>query len=245
MTEEITTIGIIGFGRFGQLMVEYLSEDFRVKVSSHSKDANTVGKSGGELTSLKEVCQCDAVIPAVPISAFGETMQRIAPMIAGNLVIDVCSVKEYPVEQMRKYLTEETQILATHPMFGPDSAGDTVEGQKIVIHGVRVPDDLYACIKSYLKEKGLQVIEATPEEHDRQIARSQVLTHFIGRGLSIYGAKGIAIDTEGYKRLLHILDVVENDTPQLFTDMNKYNRFAEAARHEFIQALQEIEQELQ
>jgi len=242
--KSINTIGIIGFGRFGCLLAKYLSEDFHVKVSSNSRDADTVSESGGELTSLEDVCQCDVIIPAVPISVFQETIQNIASLVGENLVIDVCSVKEYPVAQLEEYLPHQTQILATHPMFGPDSAGDTIAGQKIVIYDVRIPGEQYECIRTYLREKGLTVIEASPEEHDRQIARSQVLTHFIGRGLGLYGAKDIDIDTEGYKRLLKILDVVGNDTSQLFIDMNKYNRFAESARSEFICALKEIEQEL-
>jgi len=48
------------------------------------------------------------------------------------------------------------------------------------------------------------VIEASPSEHDRQIAVSLALTHFIGRSLAGMGAKPQDIDTEGYKRLLHI-----------------------------------------
>jgi prephenate dehydrogenase len=52
------------------------------------------------------------------------------------------------------------------------------------------------------------------------------------------------IDTEGYKRLLRILDVVENDTWQLFEDMNRFNPFAAEARRSFIKALQAIERRI-
>jgi prephenate dehydrogenase len=48
----------------------------------------------------------------------------------------------------------------------------------------------------------------------------------IGRTLSEYGASPLDIDTEGYKRLLHILEVVERDTWQLFQDMHHYNPYA-------------------
>ncbi|MCF7804705.1 MAG: prephenate dehydrogenase/arogenate dehydrogenase family protein [Candidatus Marinimicrobia bacterium] len=225
-------------------MVEYLSNDFEIAISSRSRDAETIAKSGGVLTSLEETCDCDIVIPSVPISSFEATIKKIAPLVDGNLVLDVCSVKEYPAKVMQERLSEATGILATHPMFGPDSANDTLAGQKIVLYGVRIEGALYDCIKQYLTQLGLTVIEVTPEEHDRQIARSQVLTHFIGRGLSVYDANPVAIDTEGYKRLLKILDVVENDTSELFHDLNTYNRFAAEARAEFLQALQDIDREL-
>ena len=66
----------------------------------------------------------------------------------------------------------------------------------------------------------------TAREHDEQIATSLALTHLIGRTLSESGATQLDIDTEGYKRLLHILEVVERDTWQLFTDMHHYNPYA-------------------
>ena len=82
------------------------------------------------------------------------------------------------------------------------------------------------------------VVESTPEEHDRQIAVSLALTHFIGRALSEFGAGPLDIDTEGYNRLLHILEVVTHDTWQLFMDMHRYNPFARQQREAFIECPQ-------
>lgn len=242
---EDMEIGLIGFGRFGQLSVKYLSRDFPVFVSSRTASGETIRSAGGEPASLEEVCRKDIVIPTVPISAFKATIQSIAPLLHRNLLVDACSVKEYPVEIMTQYVPEGTQILATHPMFGPDSAGESLAGQKIVLSRIRIDPERYRKIKTYLGELGLQVIETTPANHDRQIARSQVLTHFIGRGLSLFGARAVEIDTEGYKRLLTILEIVGNDTTQLFTDLNKYNRYAPETRKAFIRALTEIDRDLQ
>lgn len=100
-------------------------------------------------------------------------------------------------------------------------------------------------MKKYLIGKGLNVIEATPEEHDRQIAVSLALTHFIGRGLDEFGAKELTIDTEGYKRLLHILGVVTHDTWQLFRDMYRYNPYAREERLAFMAALKRLEEKLE
>jgi prephenate dehydrogenase len=239
------SIGIIGFGRFGQLLVKYLSEDCAVFVSSRTATTDEIAAVGGEAETLAKVCQCEMVIPTVPISSFRGMLEKMKPYLSDNVVIDVCSVKEYPVQVMQEVLPESVGILATHPMFGPDSASDTVQGQKIVLSKIRLDDIFYKRIKTYCIRKGLKVIETTPENHDRQIARSQVLTHFIGRGLSEYGAEEIEIDTEGYKRLLRTLEVVGHDTKQLFFDLNKYNKYAAKMRKSFIQALQEIDQELQ
>jgi prephenate dehydrogenase len=109
---------------------------------------------------------------------------------------------------------------------------------------VRTPDTVYRKIKSYLLSKGLHPIETTPEIHDEQIAVSLALTHFIGRSLYAFGAKPKKIDTEGYRRLLHVLKVVENDTWQLFEDMNHYNPFAREFRVAFMTAAQTVDQKL-
>ena len=159
--------------------------------------------------------------------------------------MDVCSVKEYPVRLMTDILPDTVSILATHPMFGPDSASDSLEGRKICLCKVRIANKNYQNIKAYLESKGLVVIEATAQEHDQQIATSLSLTHFIGRTLSEYGAKQLDIDTEGYKRLLHILEVVERDTWQLFLDMHHYNPYAKEKRVAFMDVMREINARLE
>ena len=87
-------------------------------------------------------------------------------------------------------------------------------------------------------------IEATAQEHDEQIATSLALTHLIGRSLSESGAAELAIDTEGYKRLLHILEVVERDTWQLFLDMHRYNPYAGQKRALFMDVMSRINDRL-
>ena len=238
-------IGIIGFGRFGKLVAHYLARDLDVYVYNRSdKDAEIAG-TGAHPAPLDMVCRQKIVIPCVPISTFKENLKTIAPLLEpGAVVIDVCSVKEYPVQWMLEELPESISILATHPMFGPDSAADSLQDRKICLCQVRVPDAQYQKIKKYLTSKGLIVIEATVREHDEQIATSLSLTHLIGRTLSECGAKPLDIDTEGYKRLIHILEVVERDTWQLFQDMHRYNPYAKKKRIEFMEVMQEINSKL-
>ena len=239
------SIGIIGFGRFGRLMAHYLSPDCQVRAHDPGVRPESISSAGAALAAIGDVCRCDIVILAVPISQLQTVLCAIRPHLPpGSLVVDVCSVKEQPVRWMKELLPETVDILGTHPMFGPDSAADSLEGRKIVLCPVRIDKKRFEQVKHYLNSMGLVLIEASAEEHDRQIAVSLALTHTIGRSLAQFGAQPQAIDTEGYRRLLRILEVVENDTWQLFEDMNRYNPYAQDAREAFITAMHAIEEKL-
>jgi prephenate dehydrogenase len=208
-------------------------------------NAKEIETTGARAVSLAEACRQELLILSVPISVFREKLIEIVPLLReGTIVIDVCSVKVYPVKVMNEILPDTVSVLATHPMFGPDSASDSLEGRKIVLCDVRIQKNVLRKIEKYLSSKGLTTIETTPEKHDEQIAVSLALTHFIGRSLAAFGARPKEIDTEGYKRLLHVLDVVENDTWQLFEDMNCYNPYARKFRTELMSAAQAVDDKL-
>ncbi|MBI5579630.1 MAG: prephenate dehydrogenase/arogenate dehydrogenase family protein [Deltaproteobacteria bacterium] len=237
-----SSIGIIGFGRFGRLMARYLSSDCQVLAHDPGVRPEAMASVGAVPAAIEGVCRSDIVILAVPISHLQGLLSAIRPHLQQeSLVIDVCSVKEQPVRWMQELLPETVDILGTHPMFGPDSAADSLDGRKVVLCPVRIGDRRFEKVKHYLGAKGLVLIETSAEDHDRQIAVSLALTHTIGRSLAQFGAQPQVIDTEGYKRLLRILEVVENDTWQLFEDMNRYNPYARNARQAFIAAMNAID----
>ena len=239
-------IGIIGFGRFGKLMAKYLAEDFKVYVFSRSNREKEIRAVNCVPSALEEACSKDIIIPSVPISEFEATLKKIKKLLKKDaIVIDVCSVKEYPAEAMKKILPGSVQILATHPMFGPDSAAESLQGRKIVLCRVRIKNNRYEIIKKYLQERRLVIIETTPENHDGEIAKSLVLTHFIGRALLEFGATERDIDTQGYKRIMEIVNTVKNDTWQLFEDMNRYNKYSKKMRRDFIAALNRVNRRLE
>lgn len=239
-------IGIVGFGRFSRLMAYYLVKDFKVRIYDRKNRTEVIRKIGAYPAEFTTVCRQEVVIPAVPISQLKPLLEQMVPYLKkGTLVADVCSVKTYPVKWMETILPHYISILATHPMFGPDSAADSLKGHKIFLSPVRLESSHYQKIKKYLQYKGLILIESSPEDHDREIAISLFLTHFIGRALADFGATPLKMDTEGYKRLLHILEVVENDTWQLFLDMHQYNPFAEQTRVTFMDAMQRVAKRLE
>ncbi len=236
MSQKIQ-IGIIGYGRFGKLVERQLKKQSLATkiVIVHSSKAR----------NLAQLVDCDVVIPSVPISQFESVIKNISTTLKpGALVIDVCSVKTYPVAVMKKYLPPEVHIIASHPLFGPDSAKNGMDGLKIALWNVNSPKSLFARVKQYCKKIGLKVIEISPDEHDRAMAYPQTYTHLVGRIGQQIGLKKTKIDTKGFEQTLKIQKYVVNDTWQLFHDMQTYNAYAREMRLKVKKALNQIESQL-
>ncbi len=241
----MNNIGIVGFGRFGKLTARYLAKDFSVVVSTRSDKDAEINACGARPVPFETACGQPIVILCMPISAMRDTLRQVGPLLKEDaLVVDVCSVKVYPVQWMRELLPASVSILPTHPMFGPDSAASSLQDRKIVLCPERIDSDQYKKIRAWLEGQGLIVLQTTAQEHDEKIAVSLALTHLIGRSLSAFGARELDIDTEGYKRLMHILGVVSHDTWQLFEDMHTYNPYAKQKRQAFIDAMTGIHERL-
>lgn len=244
---EKNTIGIIGYGRFGSLIYDIFSKRFpKLKLKVSSRKAKIDNK---KYFSLKDVSQCEIILPCVPISAFEEVIQKIVPYLSpGSLVIDICSVKVHPVKIMEKYLSESIDILATHPMFGPDSTegGKKLKGLKLIYKPIRIKNkDRARRILYMLKTQGLVLLEMSPEEHDKQAAYTHAFAFLIGKiGIKLNVRKN-QISTKGFEvGVLYNQEAVENDTPQLFHDMQTYNPYTKEMRANVKDTLSEIESSL-
>lgn len=240
--------GVIGFGRFGQLVAFHLGERGTVRVFDRKwaplgdrgiSDANAqIGKA-----RLEEVCRARFVVFAVPIRALRGALEEAAPYFRhGTLVADTASVKAWPVRWLRDCVPEHVEVIGTHPLFGPDSAGEGLAERKIVVVPVRLRHP--RVVRRFLESYGLEVLIRTAEEHDREVARTQALTHWIGRALERFGAEPREIDTMGYRRLLEVLAYVNRDTLELFEDMQRWNPFAAETRVEFLGRMEELHREL-
>ncbi len=234
-------VGVLGLGRFGL---------FWSKVLSHGYEVSGWNRSPREdppcsLVSLEELCRLPVVFLCVPMRTMRDTLERIAPLLGPDtVVVDTCSVKVKPVEWMLELLPPSTPILATHPMFGPESGKESVMGLPLMMHPVRLDAARYEGFAHFFRSLGLMVVEITPEEHDRQAALSQALTHMLGRSLNVMGIDDTPIGTLWYRKLLAICRQVAKDSEELFLDMQLLNPYAEAMRRSFEDAWQTVTMEI-
>ena len=228
-------VSIIGFGRFGAMLHSLLSKGFEVDVF----DKNSIDNSDVNEVSLEYALRNETIFIAVPIRDFENLVKDISKKISsGKTVIDVCSVKVFPKKVMLNNLSNETDIIATHPLFGPDSLKDS--GSVMTMESVRNTFGRYDFWKNYFESQNILIEEITAEEHDMMAARSQGLTHFVGRVIDDFGTNQTRIDTEGYKALHRLVNQTCNDTWELFDDIQNFNPFTEKMISELNESFEKI-----
>ena len=128
------TIGIIGFGRFGQLAAKHLRGKLDVTVWDLRDLRMQAASAGVKWGSLPEAASRDFVILAVPISELKSCLEAVSPNLkAGAILMDVCSVKVLPVRWMMESVPEGVDVIGLHPLFGPISGSAGVAGLPIVV----------------------------------------------------------------------------------------------------------------
>jgi prephenate dehydrogenase len=224
-------LGLIGFGAFGRLTALHLSPWF--EVIAHDPAA-TDADDHATLTDLAAAAACPTVILAVPVEAMEVTLTAIRPHLRPDaLVIDVGSVKVKPAQLMQDLLPPGVRIAGTHPLFGPQSGKDGIAGLRIAVCPVRGAPDARRVAAFCRRALGLKVFLVTPEDHDREAAVVQGLTHLIARVLMAMEPLPTRMTTASFDRLMQAVDMVRHDSPAVFRAIERDNPFAAEVRDRF------------
>ena len=237
------TLGIIGFGAFGRLMARHLQAFYAIRAYDPAL-ANGPQPGGVALTGLPDAARCGIVVLAVPVSRLEDAARAIGPFLQpGSLVLDVGSVKLIPADIMRRTLPSHVDIVATHPLFGPQSARDGIAGLRVAVcpvRGGRAPR-----VAAFLRHAlGLRVILTTPEEHDREAATVQGLTHLIAKVLVQMEPLPTRMTTRSFELLMEGVGMVRDDAPEVFQAIERANPFAPQVRRRFFDLASTLDAEL-
>lgn len=226
-------IGVIGMGRFGTLWAGLLAKHgFYVIVSS--RRVLTDLPDGVVQKEFEQVCRADYLFLCNAISALGEVFKSLARCVGSDTyILDTCSVKMWPEYVYRSCFGERNVFLGTHPMFGPDSAKDGVEGLPICLAPLDENCEHFRFWDKTFNEWGLDVRVMSSRDHDKEAAFTQGITHFLGRTLDALDLKTSSIATSGYNSLLEIMKQTCNDSWQLFCDLQHYNPYTRQMRAAF------------
>ncbi len=238
------TIGLIGFGAFGRLAAASIAPHARTLVHDPHADESSIRSTGASPAELAVVAACDAVVLAVPVQALPAALDEIAPHVrAGAIVADVASVKTLPVGWMIERVPEHAHVVGTHPLFGPQTAKEhgSIANEPIALCRARIDADAFARVRSFAADAlGLNVIELSPDEHDRQMALVQVITHLVGHAANAMDLPDLPTATVAYQRLLQMKRNTRGDSEELFEAIQRLNPHAAGARDAFLRHMTEV-----
>ena len=239
-------IGLIGFGAFGQLIAQHIRPHFPICVYDPASGLQSAAERCGiRLTNLEEVARCPVVVFATPVAHMEAVVDAVAPHVQpGSFILDVGSVKMKPAEIMRRGLPEHAHIVATHPLFGPQSARNGLAGLNIVLCPIRGrrSNRLAAFLRSKLR---LNVIMTTAEDHDRQMATVQGLTHLIAKVLLQMEPLPDRMTTRSFDLLKAAVNMVRDDTPEVFEAIERSNPYSSDVRKRFFELASSLNAQLQ
>lgn len=221
-------IAVIGAGKMGVWFAKFFKkEGYSVVVADRKRDKLEKLRSelGVEIADFAEAARnADRVLICVSISAFEEVVKKISPTIReGQVVMDICSVKELPVNVMHKHLPEAL-VLGTHPVFGPGST--SIENKTFVLTPTNSQEEAFAAdFKKWLETRKARVLIMSPRKHDELMSIVLGMPHFLGlvacdtllEQANYAETKQVAGTT--YRLLFTLAEVAASETPELFTSL--------------------------
>ncbi len=219
---------ILGAGKMGVWFANWCKENGDEVVLADRKQ-DKLPKLGKELdvatASLDEAVRtADRVMICVSISSFEEVVKQIAPAVReGQQVMDICSVKEFPVRVMHENL-RQALVLGTHPLFGPGSKG--VKHKTYILTPTTPAEKKYAAeFKKWLEKKEAHVFVMAPKKHDELMSVVLGMPHFLGLVTcdTLLSQKNFAetkkVAGTTYRMLFTLAEATALETPDLFANL--------------------------
>ena len=212
----------------GRWFADFLSKEGKeVVISGRNQEKLLEAKRqlGVEIASNVEAVRgADVVLISVPIENFEEVIKQVSPYIKpGQAVIDITSIKIFPVDMMHQHL-KAGLVLGAHPLFGPGARGMT--NQNFVLTPTSEEEQALAQkIMGYLEARGGRVTLMTPDEHDEMMSVVLGLSHFIAivsadTLLSFDKLKQMeAVSGSTFKFLLTLVESVISEDPELYASL--------------------------
>ncbi len=234
---------VVGYGNFGKLICGMFKEKFETYAYIRSNKRPKTGIK--KLKKIEDAQDMDFVVFAVPVQFLEESVKEFKPYIKEKTVIfDVASVKVYPVKILKKHFPNN-EVLATHPLWGPESIKQQFKDLIVVLSNVSAKPKTVSKVSQYIKSLGFKVEKMTAEKHDKDMATIQGLSHFIGFALKKFHLKeNHKLKTFAYREMIKLYQNAKNDSEELFKTIQNYNPYTKRIRKDFIKEILKIDKNL-
>ncbi|OMP12109.1 Prephenate dehydrogenase [Corchorus capsularis] len=250
-SQNTLKVGIVGFGTFGQFLAStMLKQGHTITVTSRTDYSQLCNQLGipffrDALPFLE--ADNDVILICTSIISLSDVLKSLPLhcLTRRTLFVDVLSVKEHPRNLLLQVLAEEMDVLCTHPMFGPESGKNGWKDLSFMYDKVRVRDEVTcSSFLSIFESEGCRMMEMSCEEHDKLAAKSQFVTHAIGRILVEIGIESTSINTKSFETLVKLKENVSNSSFDLFSGLFIHNRFAKQELMNLEQGFEMVKQKL-
>ncbi len=239
--QKIAIVG--GTGKFGQHLGKKLGENNEIRISGrNSSEAEKIAEKydWSHGTNQEIVEDADIVIVAVPISVTVDVIKEIGPKVPDNaLFCDITSVKQEPVEEMKKY---SDQVLGMHPMYAPSNS---IKGQKVVLCPEK--GKKWTEMEEFWIENGAETHITDPETHDKAMSLVQGLMHFselvvadVIRKSDLSGEDMEEFSSPVYQLITDLTARMLNQKPGLYGSIQEENPENEDVRERFLESAEDL-----
>jgi prephenate dehydrogenase len=238
------TVALLGYGRFGRSLGQLLADG---GIPHRAYDPHATIAPEYRATSLRDLTAGAAfVVLAVPVPRVRAALVDLRPYLdRSQVVLDVGSVKVRPAADFAAVLGSAIPWCGTHPLFGPLSLALAERPLRVVVCPVREHPEAAERVRSLYERIGCEVIEQTPEGHDRVMAHTHALTFFVAKGMVDAGAgMEVPFAPPSFQAISRAIETVRSDAGHLFAAIAHENPFAAEARKELVQALVSIDRAL-
>jgi prephenate dehydrogenase len=162
-----------------------------------------------------------------------------------SILVDVATVKKLTSDIFEKH-GQGRLFISTHPMFGPSSYkkhNGNIHGFRVVVTDYSLKNDAYQVLKAKFAGLGFNIIEMTADEHDKRLAETLFLTHYIGQSIVKAGFSRTNIDTLSFQFLMDAVESVKDDQ-KLFADVYRFNPYCKEVAKRLHDAQEEVFSEL-
>ena len=223
-------IAVIGAGNMGGWFTKlFKTEGFSVVVSSRTKSKAEALKTAFGIdvarSNVEAVEGADWILLCVSLESLDAVLMEIGSHVRPDqVVMDIGSIKEIPVNLLHKYV-KHCITLGTHPVFGPGAR--SLEGQNFVLTPLGDEEKTFADeFRDWLEIRGAVVSLLSPRKHDELMSLVLGFPHFVGlvagdtlmNSSNFVEAKRVGGVT--YKLLLTLAEAVSSEEPVFYSGLH-------------------------
>ncbi len=237
-------VAIVGYGRFGRALA-HLFLDHGIAVRAY--DSHVSIPVALASPALEQVAhEATHLLLAVPIAEIPAVLKEIRPFLTESQVIfDVGSVKVRPVRMFIEILGDRAPWVGTHPLFGPASLARAEKPLRVVVCPNKYHPDAAERVKMLYAAIDCDIVEESPESHDRRMAETHALAFFVAKGiLDAHLGVDVPHAPPSFQSIMRTVEVVRSDAGHLFTTIERENPYAADVRKKFMNTLANIDASL-